>query len=124
MLINLKKSGFTLVELLGIIIIISLIFLFSFTNLSNTTKKNKENEYEMFVKDLCLAGQNYIYSNMEKYPGTSKINSEITLNVNDLIIEGLVEKNTLNPKTNTNILNDYLIYTVKSDYTLDCEYRN
>lgn len=124
MLIKYEKSGFTLVELLGIIIIISLIFLFSFTNLSNTTKKNKENEYEMFVKDLCLAGQNYIYSNLEKYPETSKINSEITINVNDLIIEGLIDKNTLNPKTNTNILNDYLIYTVKSDYTLNCEYGN
>ena len=124
MLIKYEKSGFTLVELLGIIIIISLIFLFSFTNLSNTTKKNKENEYEMFVKDLCLSGQNYIYSNLEKYPETSKINSEITINVNDLIIEGLIDKNTLNPKTNTNILNDYMIYTVKSDYTLDCEYRN
>ena len=119
-----NKIGFTLVELLGIIIIISFIFLFSFANLSNTTKKNKENEYQMFVKDLCLAGQNYIYSNLEKYPETSKINSTITINIIDLINQNLIQKNMVNPQTNTNILDDYLIYTVKTDYTLDCEYRN
>ena len=120
MLIYLKKSGFTLVELLGIIIIISLIFLFSFANLSNTTKKNKENEYEMFVKDLCLAGQNYIYSNLEKYPETSTINSSITINIIDLVNNQMVDKNLKNPETNVNILDDYLIYTVKNDYTLGC----
>ncbi len=122
--IFLKKSGFTLIELLGIIIIISLIFLFSFANLSNTTKKNKENDYEMFVKDLCLAGQNYIYSNLEKYPETSTINSNITINIIDLINNNMVDKNLKNPETNVNILDDYLIYTVKNDYTLGCEYRN
>ena len=122
--VYLKKNGFTLVEILGIIVVLSLIFMFSFINLSNTTKKNKENEYKMFVNDLCLAGQNYIYLNLEKYPQISNAKSEISIEISDLINKNLIDKNLVNPRTNSSILNDYLIYTVQDDYELRCEYNN
>ena len=122
--IYLKQTGFTLVEILGIIIIVSLIFTFSFINLSNTTKKNKEKQYEEFVKDLCIAGQNYIYLNLEKYPETSTIESEIRIEVSDLITQKLVDKNIINPNTNLSASSDYLIYTVQNDYELKCDYND
>lgn len=118
-----KNFGFTLIELLGIIIIISVIFLFSFVNLSNITKKNKANEYEMFIDELCSVGKYYIESNNEKYTELSMKESKITLDIAFLLKEQLINKNMENPKTKEKVKSGYLIYTVKDDYTLDCEYR-
>ena len=49
------KKGFTMVELLAIIIIVGTIGIMSFASLTNTIKKNKVREQEVFETNIINA---------------------------------------------------------------------
>ena len=113
-----KNSGFTLVELLGIVVILALIFLVTYPNFVSLSKKEDKKEYELMVKNLCLAGESYIYAN-----GTEIIpNSQITISIQDLVNNGYVDKNLKDVKTKELVRNKNLTYTVNIDKTLECDY--
>jgi len=116
------QKGFTLVELVAIILILSLIFLVSFPSLKNLTKTEDDKKYDNMVHDLCMAGKSYMYSFDDYSELLSIVNNEIELEINELILYGNVDKNLINPKTNLSVENDILKYTVLEDFTLSCEY--
>lgn len=117
-----NEKGFTLVELIAIILVLSAIFLVSFPSILNSAKKGKEEEYNNMVKNLCLAGETYIYSNIENYDQLKTVSSTINIAVKDLIEYGNVDASLTNPKTGVLVENSTLVYTVSSDLTLVCEY--
>ena len=119
-----NTKGFTLIELTAIIVVLATIFLVSFPYLLNVTREDEEKKYNDMVENLCLSGESYIYGNMDDFPNLSIINSQIEIKVNELIVYGNVDKDLINPKTNETVKDDTLIYTVLSDYSLDCEYKN
>lgn len=113
--------GFMLVELIAIIIVLALIFLVAFPNLVNIEKDDKEKQYETMKKDLCTAGENYIYSNKD-YFGEFETNKQIKISIEDLIKQELVSETLKDVKTNEEVKNGTLIYKVLDDKTLECEY--
>lgn len=58
---SMNNKGFTLIELIGVIVILVLIFSLSFPLYLNMIKTNKENVNKTLEEDLCLAGKSYIY---------------------------------------------------------------
>lgn len=117
-----NSRGFTLVELIAVIIVLVAIFLVSFPSILNITRQDTEKQYDDMVETLCLAGKSYIYANMDKFPELSVANSKINVEIQDLISYGNIESNIINVKTEKTVNNDELIFTVLSDYSLDCEY--
>lgn len=117
-----KNRGFTLVELIAVIVVLVTIFLISFPALLNTTKSDEAKKYNDMVEDLCLAGKSYIYANIDQFQELSTVNSEIRITIKQLINYGNVERDLKNPKTDRVIENSMLIYTVLSDYSLECKY--
>ena len=117
-----NKKGFTLVEVVAIMVVLVGIFLVSFPTINNMLKSDEEKLYTNMVNDLCTAGKTYLYSNMDAYPGLSVENSEILIKISDLISYGNVEKDLKNPKTDLLVKNDKLKYTVLEDFSLKCEY--
>ena len=117
-----NNKGFTLIELVGIVLILAAIFLVSFPALLNMTKADEEKSYNTMITDLCLAGESYIYSNMEDFNNLSVIGSNININIDELILYGNVDSDLKNPKTKASVSQDRLVYTVLQDYSLDCEY--
>lgn len=117
-----KTRGFTLVELIAIIVVLLGIFLFSFPNLTNMMNTDDEKKYDDMVVNLCTSGKSYMYSNMDDFKELSIANSTIELRIDKLINYGNVDKNLKNPKSNKSVKNDKLKYTVLSDFSLDCEY--
>lgn len=117
-----NNKGFTLIELIGIIIILVAIFLVSFPSFLNMSKTEEENKYKNMVNDLCLAGESYIYSNMDQYMELKEIGSIIEISIDELIIYGSVDSDVTNPKNDTTISKDLLKYTVLDDYSLECIY--
>lgn len=116
------NKGFTLIELIGIIVILVAIFLVSFPSFLNISKTEQENKYKNMVNDLCLAGESYIYSNMDQYTELKEIGSIIEINIKELMNYGSVDNDIINPKNNTNVSKDLLEYTVLNDYSLECKY--
>ncbi|MBR6690430.1 MAG: type II secretion system protein [Bacilli bacterium] len=117
-----NNKGFTLIELTAIIVVLAAIFLVCFPNLLNISREDEEKKYDNMVDNLCLAGESYIYSNIDSFPELSTPNSLIKLNISTLIEYGNVKKNTTNPNTNKIVDNNFLEYTVLSDNSLSCEY--
>ena len=117
-----NNKGFTLIELIGIIVILSAIFLISFPSLLNTSKIDEEKKYEDMVENLCLAGKTYIYSNQEEYQYEFILDNKIEISINTLIEFEYVDSKTKNPKTDESINSDKLVYKVLEDNLLECEY--
>jgi len=117
-----KTRGFTLVELIAIIVVLLGIFLFSFPTLTNMMNTDNEKKYDDMVENLCTAGKSYMYSNMDDFKELSTVDSIIELKIDMLINYGNVDKDLKNPKSNRSVENDKLKYTVLSDFSLDCEY--
>ena len=115
---NKKNSGFTLVELIGIVVILALVFLVTYPNIVLLSKNENKKKYEVMVKDLCLAGESYIYAE-----GVDIIpNQSITVSIQDLVDKGYVEKNLKDVRTNQYVKNNTLTYTVGIDKSLECNY--
>ena len=115
-------KGFTLIELTAVIVVLASIFLVSFPALQNIARSDEEKKYDNMVEDLCLAGKSYIYANMEGFEGLSVVGTKVEINISELILYGNVDKDLINPKTEVSVKNNKLIYTVLSDYSLDCQY--
>lgn len=118
-----NNKGFTLIELVAIVLVLAAIFLVSFPSLLNLSKKDEEKKYNSMVESLCLAGKTYIYNNESDFKSMIIPNNKIEIVISELIINEMVKNNTTNPKTNKSVENDKLIYTVLSDKSLNCEYK-
>ena len=116
------NKGFTLIEVIAIIVIFVGIFLISFPTLTNMAKNDNEKMYTNMVNNLCTAGKTYMYSNLDDFPDLSTVGSEIELLVNELMIYGSVDKDLVNPKTELSVEESTLKYTVLEDLSLNCEY--
>ena len=111
-----NNKGFTLVELIGIVLIMALIFTVSFPNFVSQSKDVESKRYETMVKDLCLAGESYIYDQ------GLETNSSITINIQTLVEYGVVDKNLTDVKTGKPVRDKSLRFTKKSDGTFNCNY--
>ena len=119
---GMNNRGFTLVEVVAIIVILLGIFLVSFPTLNNMLNTDERKKYDNMEIDLCTAGKTYMYSHMDDFPTLSVVGSVIKIKINLLIQYGNVSKNLVNPKSNLSVKNDTLEYTVLDDFTLDCKY--
>ena len=104
------KKGFTLVELLGVLVVIGLIIIVSFTFVPNIIKSNADKDYDRFLKDLYLAAESYVDEN------DIDVDNEYDVTIQNLVYSKLITDKKTNPKTKQNIkLTDY----IKVTYTLD-----
>ena len=117
-----NSKGFTLIEVIAIIVVLVAIFLVSFPTLTNMAKSEEENKYSNMIDNLRTAGKTYMYSNLDEFKELSVANTEIILDIDELISYGNVDKDLVNPMTEKSVRNDALKYTVLEDLSLDCKY--
>lgn len=111
-----NNKGFTLVELIGIVLVLALIFLVSFPNFVSLSKDTENERYETMVHDLCLAGESYIYAQ-----GLAS-DTTVSVSIQDLIEYGVVDKNLKDVKTHQYVKDRTLTFTKNSDGTFSCDY--
>ena len=87
------KKGFTLIEMLGVIVILSLLTLVTYTGVSTMNRNYKEKEFEDYKKTLCMAAKTYISRE------SIKIEDEVNIQVNELLVNGYIDKVVENPET-------------------------
>ena len=92
------KKGFTLVEMLVILIFLSLIFLIAVPSTINMLKKGEDDKYNRFLNDVYLATEAYLENNKVDYPNLNIIGATTYIYMKDLVDEGLISTNLVNPK--------------------------
>lgn len=117
-----KKKGFTLVELLGVIVILGLIALIAYPSVMSSLKRGIEKDYERFLMDLQLATESYVNDNLDNFnllePGDNKF-----IELAELVENEYLNKKMVNPKTKEQInLKTTMLVTVLYNYTKSYEY--
>lgn len=121
-----KNKGFTLVELIAIILVLSIILTVGFTTLSNSLENSNDRKYQTMIKNLEMAAEEYV-----NLPGVyRKVDEElkegkrVTIDITDLVNAEVIDQIPTNPKTKKEIIgyiiveknsNNELIYIVQID---------
>ena len=119
-----NNKGFTLVELIAILLVLVIIFTISFPTLQNIGKNDLEKEYSQMVENLCKAGESYISAHADSFEELGTFDATIRIDIQTLIEYGSVNEDLKNPRTKNTLTNDYLLFTVLGDDSLACEYKD
>lgn len=96
-----KKKAFTLVELMGVLVIIGVLSAILIPVISNVLKENKEKAYQAQLQNITLAAKNFVSDNMFLMPESEGESISITLG--QLKKSGYTEHSIINPKTKQEI---------------------
>lgn len=117
-----RNKGFTLVELLAVIIILGIIALITFPVIDNSIKKSKEEALKRTIDAIENASYRYSVENDIGYPDIA--NKEV-LKLEQLQDAGFLEKDIINPVTNDELKGCVWYYyddiTSQYDFQYDIE---
>ena len=100
-------KGFTLAELLGVIIVLGVIALITFPIVNNTIKENKDKLYNSQLEEIKMSAEKWAYANINMLPTVE--NDTITVTLLELKKAGFVSLDARNPKTGELLPNDMII---------------
>ena len=99
------KKGFTLVELLAVIVIVGIISSITFVVVDKTIKDNREKLYEVQLDLIYDGAESWVIDNIS----ILKDNTPYCIQLNELQNSGYVEKGIINPKTDSQFSGDLKI---------------
>lgn len=105
-----NKKGFTLVEVLGVIIILAVIFVLVFPSVQNIVSQSKDTIYQKQINTILNSTYDFTLKNISYLPDTGQ-KSYVTLG--QLKHEGLIDVNIKDPNTNQ-IFPDNLVISIKN----------
>ena len=94
---NKNSPGFTLAELIGIIVILAVIALISITSVTNIMKENTEKLYQIQLDNIITSAKTWASSHVFELPENDGEYIELTLL--QLKQAGFVDEDITNPKT-------------------------
>lgn len=131
------KKGFTLVELIGVVVILGLISLIAIPTVTSSLKKYKASLYDDAITNIEQAARNWGAENIGMLPNDKDSSEEMTypdidtdskystlyIAVEDLANEGFINKEIKNPKTSQLFCNKALVTIKKTSkgYTYKIE---
>lgn len=111
---NLNNKGFTLIELIATILLLSIIAIISFVSINGVVNQSKVNDCESLVMNIKSAAKEYVSDN--RY---GSINKNIT--AENLIADKYLSGPIINPFTKSEITpsNISINITLKDDYSVN-----
>lgn len=113
-----KKRGFTLIELIGVVSILGIILVVALPQIGNTLKRQAEQKFDTVLKDLYLAAEQYAWNHRESFPVLEQVGGEAMVTLRALRNVGYVRENLENPITKKRFFDtDYILVYVNPDKT-------
>ncbi len=110
------KKGFTLVELMAVIIILGVIALIAFPIIDNSIKKSKEDSLDQTIDNIELSAYNYSVQNVFDKPS---IDEKKAIMLDRLQDTGFLEKEIINPVTDEEMEGCVWYYWDSSQYIFE-----
>ena len=117
------KKGFTLVELMGVIVILSILLLMSVPAINNTIKKQEDKEYKSFENTLCSGTKAYMRHKASEYKSFFTDHHETKICIMEVYDSGYLSDNLTNPYTDSIDLAGQITMTYKND-KIECSYQS
>lgn len=118
---RMNKIGFTLVELMGVLVILGVLSVILVPTITNVLKDNDEKLYEIQLQNIILSAKNFGSDNMHILPIEDEPTKILTLG--QLKKSGYAEKSIVNPKTKKEFSNCMVIEITRVsnsyEYTID-----
>lgn len=113
-----KEKGFTLVETIGLLVILIIVGLIAIPQIVLSFKRQENRKYERFVQEVVNSAELYLEQNRDLF---SNFPTSVTVGI--LIEKGYLKYDIKNPKTNQVIDKDSLVtITENADNTLNYTY--
>ncbi len=111
-----KNKGFTLVEVIAVIVMLSVIITITIPIVINRIENSKQKAYNVQINEIKRAAESWAANidNVDSLP--DDIGGKVILNLADLKISGLLKLDIKNPLTNKSFPNDMLV-TITKDQT-------
>ena len=109
---NKRIKGFTLVELLAVIVILSLLLLLAVTTVSSQFKNSKDELYDTQLNNVKLAAEMWGSDNKVKL---NSISDCVTLTLGYLKDGGYIDSSVINPKNNEEFSNTETFVNIKKE---------
>lgn len=111
------KKGFTLIEMLGIIVVLGIILLVTFPNMNESLKQMKTATENNFTNNLKISAEAYIELNRDKYPELDTPGNSVNITIQELYDANLLKGEYTDINTNYTIT-----VTTQADHTLNYYY--
>lgn len=109
-----NKKGFTLVELLGIIILIAIIISIVFPGVTGVLRKSKKTIKDIQINKILDSAYDYTLKNTNLLPERDEV---IYITLNELKKENLIDSNIKDSTNNENFKDDLIISIANIKYT-------
>lgn len=114
-----NKKAFTLVELLGTVVVLSIILIIAVPSIMDTMRRANINEAKAFITKLYNASESYIEINRSAFEQLNTTNGRVDIPVKYLLDEGLIRELGDDPTTMTPItINHTVTATRQADGTI------
>ncbi len=116
-----RKNGFTMVELIAIVVIMASMLLVILPSINNTIKQSEEKKKQENLNNIYMAAENYLMDNYENYR-INNAGDTTYIYITDLINNNYMSINTLNPNNDSSFTkNDAVKVTRNKDNTFHYE---
>lgn len=111
-----KKSGFTLIEIIVAIAILGIILLLVIPEMSKIVDDKKVSACNSISKTIEDAAQSYVYFNTEIVDSAILSDNQFEISISALQSEGLLDTDLVNPITDENITGSIIITKNDNQY--------
>lgn len=119
-----KNKGFTLVEILGVMTLLGIIFALVYPNVINLLDKGEERNYKEYKENICLSAEAYIHSNINVDTSNAFNNGEnVEIHFYELVSSGFLSSNVVDPSNNKAVIdlgNNKVTVKLALDKSFDC----
>ena len=107
------KKGFTLAELIGVLVVLALIGMIAIPTVTKVIKSNKSNICVIQFNNILEEAKNWASDNIEKLP-TTVDDDPVTISFSDLVKYGYSEDKLIDPITKEEFSSDWAVVISKN----------
>lgn len=117
-----KNKGFTLVEIMAVLVIMGVLLLVTVPSVFNSLDKKKNREHEQIIEEIKSAAELYVTQNEDVQ---TFLNSAGSINISyaTLVAEGLINGNEIDPLTSEPWNTNSYVFITKEDKKMLSEYK-